>query len=96
MTVTVLKVAYNHSVYPRDSKTNTNKRFVKNVNGSMGRSHWTCFYIKDNKSHYFDSFGGSSDTFYFNNHHIQLIFIFSKFNLSIVFHAVFIAFNSSI
>ena len=29
----------------------------------MGGSHWTCFLIKDNKSFYFDSFGGQPDKF---------------------------------
>ena len=29
----------------------------------MGGSHWTCFYIKDKKSYYFDSFGGQPDEF---------------------------------
>ena len=29
----------------------------------MGGTHWTCFYIKDNKSYYFDSFGGNPDKF---------------------------------
>ena len=27
----------------------------------MGGTHWICFYIKDNKTFYFDSFGGQSD-----------------------------------
>ena len=31
--------------------------------GSEGGSHWTLFYIKDNKSFSFDSFGGSTDKF---------------------------------
>ena len=32
----------------------------------MGGSHWTCFYIKGNKSYYFDSFGGQPDKFLLN------------------------------
>ena len=32
----------------------------------MGGTHWVCFYIKDNKSYYFDSFGGSPDKFLLN------------------------------
>ena len=28
--------------------------------------HWTCFNIKDKKSYYFDSFGGSNDKFLLN------------------------------
>ena len=31
----------------------------------MGGSHWSCFYIKDNKSFYFDGFGTSLDNFLF-------------------------------
>ena len=29
----------------------------------MGGSHWTCFIVKDDKSFYFDSFGGQPDKF---------------------------------
>ena len=29
-------------------------------------AHWTCFFIKDKKSYYFDSFGGSPDKFLLN------------------------------
>ena len=32
----------------------------------MGGSHWTCFIVKDNKSNYFDSFGGTSDKLLLN------------------------------
>ena len=32
----------------------------------MGGSHWTCFRVKDNKSYYFDSFGGSADEILLN------------------------------
>ena len=45
----------------------------------MGGSHWTCFYIKDNRSFYFDSFGGQPDKFLLNQitkpimHHISKI-----------------------
>ena len=31
----------------------------------MGGAHWICFYTKDNKSLYFDSFGEQSDEFLF-------------------------------
>ena len=27
----------------------------------MDGTHWTCFMVKDNKSYYFDSFGGQPD-----------------------------------
>ena len=50
--------SYNYPIYPRDSKIFWNIGVVNTDNGSMGASHWTCFYIKDNKSNYFDGFGG--------------------------------------
>ena len=58
-----LQRVYNYSIYPRDSKINSDRGFVNIDNGSRGESHWTCFYIKDNKSYYFDSFGGAPDLF---------------------------------
>ena len=56
-----LQKFYNCPIYPRDSKIYSVKGFVTIDNGSQGGSHWTCFYIKDNKSYYFDSFGGQPD-----------------------------------
>ena len=49
---------YNYAIYPRDSKMHSNKGFVNIDNVSQGGTHWTCFIVKDSKSHYFDSFGG--------------------------------------
>ena len=54
---------YDYPIYPRDSKKYSDKGFVNIDNGSMGGSHWTCFTVKDNKSYYFDSFGGQPDKF---------------------------------
>ena len=34
---------YNYPIYPRDSQIYLDKGFVNNDDGSMGRSHWTCF-----------------------------------------------------
>ena len=62
-----LRRVYNYSIYPRDSKIFSDKGFVNIDNGSRGGSHWTCFYIKDNKSFYFDSFGGQPDKFLLNH-----------------------------
>ena len=50
-------------IYPRDSKTNSDKGFVNIDNGSQGGTHWTCSIVKDNKSQYFDSFGVAPDKF---------------------------------
>ena len=61
-----LQRVYKFHMDPRDSKIKTNKPFV-NINiGSEGGTHWTCFIIKDNKSFYFDSFGGQPDKFLLN------------------------------
>ena len=61
-----LQRVYDYSIYPRDSKIYLDKGFVKIVDGSVGGYHWTCFYIKDNKSYYLDSFGGQPDKFLLN------------------------------
>ena len=53
-------------IYPknrRDSKIYSDRSFVNIDNGSMGGSHWVCFIVKNNKSYYFDSFGGAPDKF---------------------------------
>ena len=54
---------YSYHIYPRDSKIISDKGFVNIDNGSKGGTHWTCFIVKDNKSYYFDSFGGALDKF---------------------------------
>ena len=61
-----LQRVYIYPIYPRDSKISSDKGFIIIDNGSMGGSHWTCFYIKDKKSYYFDSFGGAPDKFLLN------------------------------
>ena len=61
-----LQKIFNYPIYPRDSKIYSDKGFVNIDNGSQGGTHWTCFYISDNKSYYFDSFGGSPDEFVLN------------------------------
>ena len=61
-----LRRTNNYPIYPRDSKNYSDRGFVNIDNGSMGGTHWTCFYIKGNKSYYFDSFGGQPDKFLLN------------------------------
>ena len=61
-----LQEVYNYPIYPRDSKIYSDKGFGNIDYGSMGGSHWTCFILKDNKSYYFDSFGGQPDKFLLN------------------------------
>ena len=80
-----LQRIFNYSIYPRDRKTYSDKGFENIDNGSMGGSHWTCFYIKDNKSYYFDSFGGQPDKFLLNQlpkpiiyHNYKIQYIDSK------------------
>ena len=58
-----LQKIYNYPIYPRDSKLYPDKGFINIDIGRMGGSHWTCFISKDNKSYYFDSFGGQPDKF---------------------------------
>ena len=59
-----LQRVYIYPIYPRDSNTYSDKVFVNLDNGSQGGTHWSCFYIKDNKSFYFGSFGGLPDEFF--------------------------------
>ena len=61
-----LQRVYNYPIYPRGSKIYSDKGFVNIDNGSQGGTHWTCFNRKDNKSYYFDSFGGQPDKFLLN------------------------------
>ena len=57
---------YKYPTYPRNSKRYSFERFVNIDNGSIRGSHWTCFVVKDNKSFYFDSFGGQPGKFLLN------------------------------
>ena len=61
-----LQKLYNYPTNPGDSKIYSDKRFVNIDKGSQGGSHWTRFVVKDNKSYFFDSFGGAPDKFLFN------------------------------
>ena len=61
-----LQRVYIYPIYHRDSKIYSDERFVKLDNGSRNGTHWNCFILKDNKSFYFDSFGGQPDTFLLN------------------------------
>ena len=63
MNETELPKIYNYPIYPRDSKIYSDRGFVNIDNGSRGGTHWTCFIVKDNKSFYFDSFGGQTNKF---------------------------------
>ena len=58
-----LQRVYNYPIYPRDSKIYSDKGFVNIDDGRLNGTHWCAFYIKDNKSYYFDSFGGQPDKF---------------------------------
>ena len=61
-----LQKVYNYPIYPRDSKKYSDKVFA-NIGGYYnGGSHWCAYYVKDNKSYYFDSFGATPDTFLLN------------------------------
>ena len=54
---------FNYPVYPRGSKICSDKMCVNIDNGQMGSSHETAFSVKNNKSFYFDSFGGAPRNF---------------------------------
>ena len=58
-----LQRIFNYPINPRDSNFYSDRGFVNIDNGPMGGSHWCLFYFKDNKSFYFDSFGGQPDKF---------------------------------
>ena len=72
-----LQRVHNYPINPRDSKIYSDKGFVNIDNGSQGGSHWTGFIVKDNKSYYFDSFGGQPDTFLLN----QLPIIYHNYKI---------------
>ena len=61
-----LQAVSNYPIYRRDSKIYSDKGFFNIDNGSQGGTHWCAFYVKNNKSYYFDSFGGQSDNFILN------------------------------
>ena len=61
-----LQKIYNYPIYPRDSKIKSDKAFINIGDGSQGGTHCTCFIAKDNKSYYFDSYGGHPDKFLLN------------------------------
>ena len=52
-----LKIVYDYPLHPGDSKIYSDKGFVNIDNGSMVGSHWCAFYVKNNISYFFDSFG---------------------------------------
>ena len=59
---------FKYPVNPRDSKTCSDKGYVNIDNGSQSGTHWTVFYLENNKSFYFDSFGCQPDKFFLINH----------------------------
>ena len=52
-----------YPIYPRDSRIDYDKGFGNIDDATQGGTPWCCFIIKDNKSSYFDSFGGRPDKF---------------------------------
>ena len=52
-----LQKFFNYLTYPRDSIIYSDEGFIKIDKGEQGGSHWCAFYVKNNKSHYFVSFG---------------------------------------
>ena len=58
-----LQKLFIYPIYPRDFKLYFDRGFVSIDNGSQRGTHWIRFVIKDNKSYYYDSFGGTPDKF---------------------------------
>ena len=58
-----LQKIYNYPIYLRDSKIYSDRGYINLDSVFRGGTHWTCFLVIDNKSFYFDSFGGQPDTF---------------------------------
>ena len=56
-----LQRIYNCKIDPRGNEIYSDKAIFNIEGGSQGGTHWTCFKIKDNKSNYFNSFGGQPD-----------------------------------
>ena len=52
-----LQKVFIYSIYPKDSKICSDKRFVNIDNRILGGTHWKAFYVENNNSYYFDSFG---------------------------------------
>ena len=61
-----LQIVSIYHIYPRDSRLISERGFANIDIGSQGVTHWVYFVIKDNKSFYFDSFGGARDKFLLN------------------------------
>ena len=61
-----LQRIYMYHIYPRSSRIYSDRGFVKIDDGRLNGTDWICFYIKDNKSFYFDSFAGQPDKFLLN------------------------------
>ena len=87
MSETGLQRFYNYPLYPKDSKLYSDKEVINIDNGAQGGNHWVCFHIKENKSFYFDSFGGQPDKFILKqlpkpiNYHIYLYLLLIKFKI---------------
>ena len=62
-----LQGVYKYPIYLRNSKRYSDRGFDNIDNGSQGCTHWTCFIKINNKSYYFDSFGGQPDEFLLNH-----------------------------
>ena len=61
-----LQRVYLYPIIPIGSKIYSDKSFVDIDDGSMGGFHWISFYIKDNKSYHFDSYGRQPYKFLLN------------------------------
>ena len=80
---------YKYRIYPKNSKTYSDRGFINIDDGSQSGTHWTCFIVKDNKPFHFDPFGGQPDKFLLNQlpkpiiyHNYKIQDIYSKLSSS--------------
>ena len=74
-----LQRVYDYHIDPRNLDIYSDKGFVNIDNGQMRGTHWCPFYVKNNKSLYFDSFGGNPDKLLPNQLPKQILY--HKYNL---------------
>ena len=71
MTENDFQKVYNYLINPRDSKKYWDKNFVFIDNREQQGTHWTAFYVKDNKSFFSTLLWDSLINFYKANYFNQ-------------------------
>ena len=78
MNETELERVYKCLIQPRVSKVYSDRGLVNIDNGCQGGTHSVCFTIKDNKSFYYNSFGGQPVKFLLNQLPKRIIYHICK------------------